>query len=85
MFSDEQIRLGYEKAILDNREFVPNLSVLIHYIAGDGDWESKRLHKDYDPNQPLIDLGEGRLLEAPKDERSPEEHMAAMRKKLGIG
>jgi hypothetical protein len=31
--TDEQIQTGYTRAIEDNREFVPNLSVLLNYCT----------------------------------------------------
>ncbi len=55
----------------------PDVAKILGLIGKD--WESKRLHKPYDPNAVLPDLGEGRLLPWPEDNRSREEIVAEMR------
>ena len=77
--SDDTLFAGYERAKLAGLEFPPNLSVFISFCQDDGNWESKRLHKPYDPHAEICDRGEGRYLEPPKDERTPEEHLQALK------
>ena len=81
-FTEAQIFSGYERAKMAGLEFPPNLSVFIDYCQGNQDWESRRLHKPYDPYAEICDRGEGRYLEAPKDNRTPEEHIAEMKRGL---
>ena len=83
--SDEQLMTGYQAALLDNLEFPPNLSRFVEYCNPAGDWEHRRIEAaERARHLPPVDLGEGRLLEAPRDDRKPAEHLASMREALGL-
>lgn len=77
--SEEQMLSAYKAALADGLEFPPNLSRFLTY-CNPNDWE----HKRYKPAAEVlaakpVDLGEGRLLAPPVDQKSPQEHLAGMR------
>ncbi len=76
-FTEEQLMEGYYRAKSAGLEFPPNLSVFLDYVRGQSDWEHRRqsvLAHDA-LNAPAIDLGEGRLLPPPSDDRTPQQHL----------
>ena len=83
-FTDDEIRIGYEAALKSNREFVPNLSVLVGYIKNADGWESRRLHKMFNPRATIEDKGDGALLPAPENNKTESEWMADMKKTVGL-
>jgi hypothetical protein len=59
--TDEQLMRGYQKARDAGLEFPPNLSVFMDYMKDD--WEAKRIHRRWNPNEAIVDKGEQALLE----------------------
>lgn len=89
VFTDQELYSGYMRALSENREFVPNLSVLINYCRGGGEKFGemefeRRCHRPFDELPPPVDLGEGRYLPPPEDTRTPDQHLSAMKTLLGI-
>lgn len=78
-FTDEQIFSGYEAAKLAGTEFPPNLAVFVQHCSGNNDWEQRRMHRAWNPEESLPDLGEGRLIEHQYEEKPPEEWISGIR------
>lgn len=81
----EAVQMGVNLRGQGEEDFLfPDVAKILGLIGSD--WEHKRYKPAHEVlNAPIVDLGEGRLLEGPKDEKSPDEHLAEMRKELGIG
>ena len=64
-----------------NRSFPPNAGQFRDLCLNSFDWEHARQSRPAAEvllDKP-VDLGEGRYLEGPKDERTPEQHLSALR------
>jgi len=75
-YSDAEIFRGFEQAINSGSDYAPNLSTIVRCIA---ETRPRRYHQPFDPNQKMIDRGEGRLLPAPDVGKTPAEYLAEMR------
>jgi len=78
--TDEQLRYGFTNAMAAGSDFAPSLPAFIALCTPD-DWEHNRQSRPAAEvllDKP-VDLGEGKHLPAPQDDRTPDEHIAGLK------
>ena len=79
----EAVDTAVERRANGDDEFLfPDVAKILGLIGAD--WESKRLHRPWNSDEALPDLGDGRYLPPIEDNRTPDEHLSAMKTLLGI-
>lgn len=80
-YSTEQITAAVGGLIKAGDSYAPNLATVIGAIESANDWRHKRQSRSLEQirQEEVIDHGEGKLLLADPDDRTPEQIMADMR------